>query len=376
MRARRSTVVAIALAGVVVVGLVWLVRPTGSGTSLDPRGTDAVGTAAMLRLVEQLGAEVDIAAEVPADDQTRTLVVLADRLDDTVRDRVLGRVRDGDRLVLFDPTSPLNPVPITQQLVTDTFGVLGRAPDCPLLDGIADRVESARWVVLDPGPDATASCFSVADGWGLAVQPLGRGEVAVTGAVDALVNRTIGEADHAALAAALLAPEGAGRVTVLWDATIGGDTALLDLLPRRVVVALWLLGAAAVVYALGRARRLGPPVPERLPVRVPASELALAIGELLGAHGHRDAAASRLRADLRREVARAVHAPADTPPDVLVELVAERAATDLDVDGLRVALLDAPVRDDDTLVAVTAALARVRARVRRPATPGPGDTPQ
>ena len=65
--------------------------------------------------------------------------------------------------------------------------------------------------------------------------------------------------------------------------------------------------------------RLGPPVAERLPVRVPASELALAIGDLLGRHGHRDAAAARLRADLRVEVARALHVPVDTPPDVLVD---------------------------------------------------------
>jgi hypothetical protein len=107
-------------------------------------------------------------------------------------------------------------------------------------------------------------------------------------------------------------------------------------------------------------------------VRVPASELALAIGDLLGRHGHRRDAADRLRGDLRREVARALHVPADTPPDVLVELLAERVPGDLDADGLRAALLDGPVPDDDALVAVAASLARVRARVR---TPGAGSDP-
>ena len=376
MRGRRSTIVAAALALLVVAGMVWLVRPGGSGVSLDPRGTGPTGTAAMLRMVERLGADVEITDAPPAAGEAGTIVVLADRLDDDTRDAVAARVRDGARLVLFDPGSPLAPAPVSQELVTDTFGVLGREPACGLLDGVADRVESARWVVFGDAAGVTDRCFPVGDGEGLVVAEVGAGEVLATGAVDALVNESITEADHARLAAALLVPEGTGRVTVVWDARIGqGDTALLDLLPGGVRRALWLLAGAAAVYALVRARRLGPPVAERLPVRVPASELALAIGDLLGRHGHRDAAAARLRADLRVEVARALHVPVDTPPDVLVELLAERGGHDLDQAGLRAALLDGPVPDDDTLVAVASALARVRQRVRRPAGSAGGGAP-
>lgn len=370
MRVRRSTVVALAVGAVVLVVLVWLTRPSGQGTPLDPRGTGPTGTAAMLELVERLGADVTIAAEPPVEAGPQTLVVLVDRFDDQARQRIEARVRDGDRLVLFDPASPLNPVPVTEQLFTDTFGVLGREPSCPLLDGVADRVESARWSVLDPGDDATAACYPVGDGVGLVVRPSGDGEVAVTGAVDALVNRTVADAAHARLAAALLAPQGGGEVVVLWDVEVGGDTALLDLLPVGVTRAFWVLLAAAALYAVARARRLGPPVAEGLDVRVPASELVLAIGDLLGRHGHREAAAARLRDDLRHEVVRALHVPRDTPPELLVELLSARLDDDLDTDGLRRALLDGPVPDDDALVAVTAALARVRATVRRPGAAG------
>lgn len=368
MRGRRGTLVAAGLALLVVVVLVWLVRPTGEGVPLDPRGTGPTGTAAMFRLAEQLGAQVTVASGAPDEGPPGTIVVLADRLDEPTREQVRERVRAGARLVLLDPASPLNPVPVQGQLVTDTFGVLGREPGCALLQGYADRVESARWVVLGAPHDATARCFPVGDGDGLVAAPLGEGEVVVTGAVDALVNRELGEADHAQLATALLAPEGGGRVTVVWDAEVGGDTPLLSLLPDGAAEALWLLGAGAVVLALSRARRHGPPVAERLPVRVPASELALAIGDLLGRGGHRDAAAARLRQDLRVEVAHALHLPPDTPPDVLVELLSERLqADDLDPAGLRAALLDGPVADDEALVAVASALARVRSRVRRPA---------
>lgn len=373
MTARRSTILAVVAAVLLLGGVIWLARPTADGVALDPRGTGARGTAAMFRVVEQVGADVEIAAELPAGTD-QTIVVLADRLDDAQRDQVRERVRDGARLVLFDPFSPLSPAEVQGMLATDLLGVLGKEPRCDLLDGMADRVESARWAVLT-APDATRRCFPVGEGHGLVVVPMGEGEVVVTGAVDALVNRELDDADHGQLAVALLAPSGDGRVTVLWDARIGsGDVALLDLVPASAKRAFWVLVAAAVLYALVRARRLGRPVAERLPVRVPASELALAIGDLLGHGRHRDAAAGRLRADLRREVALALHLPVDTPPDVLVEVLAERAGDGLDRQGLGVALLDGPVPDDASLVAVTAALARVRSQVRAPTArpPEPG----
>lgn len=372
MTRRRSTVVAVAVGVLVLAGLVWLLRPTPSGTPLDPRGTDAVGTAAMVRLVERLGATVEVTDTVP-DGPDQVLVVLVDRLDDGQREAVRQRVEDGARLVLLDPRSPLSPVEPSGLLVTDLVGAVGEAPNCPLLDGYVDRVESARWTVFEPTTATSARCFPVEGGFGLLVQPQGDGEVVVTGVADALVNREIGQAHHARLAAALLQPDEVGRVTVVWDATVGGgDTELLDLVPGSLRTAFWVLVVGLVLYALARARRLGRPVAEELPVRVPASELALSIGELLARHGHRDAAAARLRADLRQEVATALHVPRDTPPDVLAELLAERAGDDLDRAGLHTALVDAPVPDDESLVAVTAALARVRRRLRATAGAGAG----
>lgn len=371
MTRRRSTVVAVAVGVLVLAGLVWLLRPTTSGTPLDPRGTDAVGTAAMVRLAERLGATVEVTDAVP-DGSDQVLVVLVDRLDDDQRDAVRQRVEDGARLVLLDPRSPLSPVEPSGLLVTDLVGAVGESPNCPLLDGYIDRVESARWTVLEPTSATTDRCFPVEGGFGLLVQSQGDGEVVVTGVADALVNREIGQAHHARLAAALLQPDEVGRVTVVWDATVGGDTELLDLVPGSLRTAFWVLVVGLVLYALARARRLGRPVAEELPVRVPASELALSIGELLARHGHRDAAAARLRADLRQEVATALHVPRDTPPDVLAELLAERAGDDLDRAGVHTALVDAPVPDDEALVAVTAALARVRRRLRATAGAGAG----
>lgn len=352
----RTRIIGSVLVVVVLAAIVWVARPGVSGTPLDPRGTDQVGTAAIIETVRELGTPVDITGRVP--DDATTIVVLADRLDEQVRDDIRAHVRAGGRLVLLDPGSPLNPLEPQDGFVVPTAATLDAS--CPLLDNVAPTVHSDRWLPLAAPPEAVAQCYPVDGQHGLVIVPVGDGEIAVTGAADALVNREIATNDHAQLAVALLAPEPGQPVAVVWDATVGaGDVALFDLLPDGVVRGFWILVVAAVVGAIAVGRRHGPPVPERLPVRVPASELVLAIGELLGRGGHRDAAAARLRADLRDEVAHLLHVGPDTDAEVLVELVTRRIAT-VDQDEVRTALLDAPVPNDAALLAVTVAIGTVR----------------
>lgn len=360
---KRSTLIALAAGVLVLAAAVWFTRPVGDGVPLDPRGTDPTGTAALMRTIDRLGADVTITGEVPTSSDV-VLVVLADRLGDEARQEVGMLVERGARLVLFDPRSDLNPVAAGPVMFTDLFGPLAQPAECELFRGVADRVASSRWTPLTADASTTSACFPIEEGVGLVVQQVGQGEVVVTSAVDALINREVSTGDHAAFGVALLAPEANEQVVVLWDAVIGGgDQALLDLVPDGPRRAFWVAMLGVVLYVMYRARRLGLPVAERMPVRVPASELALSIGDLLARHGHRDAAAARLREDLRGEVAAALHLPVDTPPDVLVELVAQRVGDDLDPAGIRLALLDGPVPDDDALVRVTGALARVRARL-------------
>jgi hypothetical protein len=251
--------------------------PSGDDAPLDPRSRGPRGAAAVLAVLQELGADVRISGEVPADTAGVTVLVLQDRLTPEIQQALGEWVLAGGRLVLTDPMSPLNPVPVTEQLITDMFGAIGRAPRCDLLDGFVENVESARWMVLDVPPEA-AACFPVGTGHGLVVMPAGAGEIAVTGVADAFTNANLGRASHGRLAAGLLAPDGQGEVVVLWDAALGGgDTPLLSLLPAGVVTAAWVLGAAVVVFALARARRVGQPVHERMPVRVPGSELVVAL---------------------------------------------------------------------------------------------------
>jgi hypothetical protein len=346
------------------VGLFVLV-PTDDDTALDPRSRGPRGTAALREVLTELGASVQVTAEVPGDVADVTVWLPADRLSDPTRAQLDAWVRRGGRLVLTDPASPLNPAPALGQLVTDTFGAVGRSPDCDLLDGFVTEVESSRWVQLD-ADEARVTCFGDgAQAASLVVVDVGDGEVVVTGAVDALTNAALGKASNGRFGVALLAPSGTGDVEVLWDASLGGgDTPLLSLLPDGLILGAWVAAAAVVVFAWSRARRVGAPVTERVPVRVPGSELVLAIGELLERHGHRDAAAVRLRDDLRGDVAVALSLPRDTPADVLAEVVVDRVAPDLDPAAVAGILTDGPVADDDAFAALAAASARLRRRLR------------
>ncbi len=353
--------VTLALVVVVLGGLAWLLAPQGPGVPLSPRDTSSVGTAGLVALLDELGVDVAITATPPAD-AGAVLVVLSDRLEDQ-RDDIRGFVERGGRLVLVDPQSPLNPFEVVDVLVTDLFGATSATASCDLLDGVADEAEADAWLALAPTPDATVACYPVGRGFGLVAAPMGAGEVVVLGAPGVVVNGAIGAADHARLAVAIIAPTGQERVEILWDATIGaGDVELLDLVPRRARLAFWILVAAAGVYAVARARRVGAPVAEDLPVRVPGSELVLAIGDLLARHGHRDAAAARLRSDLRRDLAAVLHVAHDTPADVLVELASHRLGVDRGT--LVTAILDAPTANDDALLAVGRAAAATRAATR------------
>lgn len=362
---RRATLWTWIIGGGLFAVLVWLAWPADSGIPLDPRSTGATGTAGILAALEDLGADVSITGRAP-ETTGPVVVVFDDHLTDQQRFELSDWVERGGRLVLFDPVSPLNPVSDYERFLTDQFGAIDVPPGCELLDEYVPEVRSEGWLIMQPTAGTTESCFVVGDGYGLLVEEVGEGQIVITGVTDALLNVNIRDRGHARLAAALFTPEGAdGVVEVLWDdpdgpRTIGGDVALLDLAPTGARAAGGLLIAAALVYALSRARRHGQPVEEELAVRVPGSELALAIGDLLQRHGQVDAAARRLRADARAEAARALALPADVPPDVLVEVLAARYA---DLEGAAVTLLDRPVDDDEELQQVAAAIARLRRRL-------------
>lgn len=363
----RGLLLAVAVVAVAVLGLWWLGEPS-SDTPLDPRSHDPGGTSALVALLRELDASVEIDRGQPASG-TDVALVLADRFDAAGRDDLEAWVREGGVLVVSDPDSPFAP-PVagfgdplggaagtTVELEADVcdFG--------PLDEGLDTIAVYGGPAIYEVGPD-DESCFGDGDMAYVVASEMGEGWVVALGGSGILVNRTLDEQDNAPVAAALLAPREGTRVAVL-DPSVpagrDGDDSLTDLVPDGVWRALVQLGVAFLVYALWRSRRLGQPVDEPQPVKVAGSELVSAVGGLLERSKSPQHAADVLRADLRRDLAAQLGLEPGASPEQLARAVAAR--TGLDDARLQAALGPGPVADGDALLAVVRLIDYVRKEV-------------
>lgn len=242
-------------------------------------------------------------------------------------------------------------------------------------------------------------------------------EVLLVGATDPFRNDRIGEAGNAALATGLLARHG----LVIWvdvhareprpqppppefrlpeyqrdevDRTSTGYPTV-DAFPAQLWVVVVLLLGAGLLLALAAARRLGPPVPEPLPVVVPAAEAVTGRGRLYRRIRARPASLATLRAAAVARLARAID-PFARAPDYGLDVAGPRreafvrtiaARSGLPEDTVATVLFGPTPTDDEGLVAAVADLDRLVAAVLRPPgtrsdrssaqnrTPEPGGSP-
>ncbi|WP_320782692.1 DUF4350 domain-containing protein [Streptomyces sp. CRN 30] len=196
------------------------------------------------------------------------------------------------------------------------------------------------------------------------------GDTIVLGAPDILLNDRLDEHGNASLALQLLG----SRPHLVWYLPSLSDTAAPDDEPRDLFDLLpsgWLWGTlqlfvAAAVAALWRARRLGPLVPERLPVAVRASETVEGRARLYRKAKARDRAATALRSTTRTRLAPLVGVPvaqAHTPEALLPAL-----SSHLHGDGqpLHDLLFGPPPGDDAALITLADRLDALERQVRRP----------
>jgi hypothetical protein len=336
---------ALAVAAVAVAAVV-APRPD-TGLPLDPASTGPDGTAALSDVLTGLDRSVQV-VEPDASLDAPVVLVLRDQFTEDERDRLEDHVEAGARLVLADPSSPLAP---------DTAGtlslpaVLRRSCDLGALDG-ARQVRPSGGALLEVPDDATG-CYTDGDAAWLVAQPRGDGAVVTLGDAGPLTNAQLLRADHAVLAARLLTPRDADRVTVVAPvvrAAGEGDAAgLVDLIGDGVrAFGLQLLVAFLVVVAW-RARRLGRPLTEPAPVRLSASDLTAAYGDLLARHDARAEALRSIRDDTRRRLARGLGLPTSAEPHAVARRVAERTGAST---GQVAAVLEPPdPGTDGTLLA-------------------------
>ncbi|MFJ4892144.1 DUF4350 domain-containing protein [Streptomyces sp. NPDC088788] len=374
----RTRGVVLALVVLLVAAVVIaVVRSDARHGRLDPRSADPLGSRAVAELLADQGVSTRVVttlgqARAAAGPDATLLIAAPDLL--TKRQQTLlhtATANSGGRTVLVAPGRPsvgtLAPGVSADPAVSFDSTL---SPDCTL--PAARRAGSAdtggvRYTTTAPDADA---CYP-SDGrptlLRLPARP-GNGDTVVLGAPDILSNERLDEQGNASLALQLLG----SRSHLVWylpslsdtSATDAGDRSFFDLLPSGWLWGTLQLFVAAALAALWRARRLGPLVPERLPVAIRASETAEGRARLYRKANARDRAAAALRSTTHTRLAPLVGVPpaqAHAPEALLPALSAH-----LDGDGqaLHQLLFGPPPHDDAALVSLADQLDALAREVR------------
>ena len=362
-RARRIAWVVVAAMVVVATALV-VGSPGPSGPALNPRSASPDGTKALALLLNALGAHVELGPTVPSASDGVALV-LQDHLNDADRSRLNAWVNRGGRLVITDPFSNVAGVTPDQSTRDRIFGgriPLAGGPECaiPALSSVGG-VNLEGNILLHAVPDQTG-CYPAGSGFALVVRDQGEGTVVVIGGPAMWENANLGHADNSVLAASLLAPTPGTNVTFVGESRFGGgNKSLLSLISPRIKEAFWGLLAAFVLLVLWKARRLGKPVVEELPVELAGSGLVAATGNLFQESRQRSHAASILRTDLKQLMVDRMGIDPRLSDESAAQVVSSR--TGIPLERMEAAFLGPPPRSDDELVALAVSLGEIREEV-------------
>ncbi|MFI5685601.1 DUF4350 domain-containing protein [Streptomyces sp. NPDC051636] len=365
------------LAGAVAIAVV---RSDARHGELDPRSADPYGSRAVAGLLAQQGVSTRVVATLDearaaAGPNTTLLVAVPDLLTHRQQTELRSATaHSGGRTVLVAAGSwsveRLAPG-VTADPATSHDSTL--APDCDLpaarRAGTADT-GGIRYTTTHLDAD---SCYPSERLATLLRVPAasGGGDTVVLGAPDILYNDRLDEQGNASLALQLLG----SRPHLVWylpslsdaSATDSGDQkGFFDLLPSGWLWGTLQLFVAAALAALWRARRLGPLVPERLPVAIRASETVEGRARLYRKANARDRAAAALRSTTRTRLAPLVGVPvaqAHAPEALLPALSAHLHG---DGQSLHSLLFGPPPGDDAALIELSDQLDALEREVRRP----------
>ncbi|WP_172387838.1 DUF4350 domain-containing protein [Streptomyces sp. MNP-20] len=374
----------IALALVVLLAAAIAIAAVRSGAQhgrLDPRSADPYGSRAVAELLDDRGVSTRVVttteeARSAAGPDTTLLVATPDLLTERQQSRLHAATKDsGGRTVLVAPNT-LSVSTLAPGVTADSARSLDStlSPGCSLpaarRAGTAD-VGGNRYETLVPDAD---SCYS-SDGLpsllrlpATAASGDTKGDTVVLGAPDILYNDRLDEHGNASLALQLLGsrPHLVWYLPSLADDAVddSADEGFFDLIPSGWLWGTLQLAVAAALAALWRARRLGPLVPEKLPVAIRASEAVEGRARLYRKADARDRAATALRSATRTRLAPLVGVPtarAHSPEALLPALTSRLRTPGRDLHPL---LFGPPPGDDAGLIALADQLDALESEVR------------
>lgn len=352
----------LALAGLLLVGgLVLVLVAPRPGRDLDPESAAKNGSKALAQVLRSYGVSVSrtsqLAVAAAVDGSTAVVVVAP---DDYAPSQLATLVSGPARVVLLAPDPGALAVDPALQISSQTGAA--PVPGCTAPGALAaGRVEfPASAMTYSSSAAGSIDCYDGA----LVID----GRLAVLGSADLLRNDALDGRGVAALDVNVLtADRTLDRVVWLLPGTDSagpGAPTLWQLFPAGAHRAFVWAIAIGVVLVIWRARRLGPPVAEPLPVIVRAAEVVEGHGRLYRRAGARQRAANALRAGTAHRLARHVGLPRSAAPGDVAALV---AAT-IGHDRTRVRfLLEGPAPDDDAaLVELARALHELEAAAGLP----------
>ncbi|QCD56273.1 DUF4350 domain-containing protein [Streptomyces hawaiiensis] len=373
----------IALALVVLVAgavAIAVIRSDARHGELDPRSADPGGSRAVAELLADRGVDTRVVTTLneaagAAGPDTTLLVAAPDLLTRSQQTRLHNAFADSSGRTVLVASGSASIERLAPGVTADPATSLDStlSPDCTLpaarRAGTADT-GGVRYTTTHLGADECypserlATLLRIPDG-------TGDGDTIALGAPDILLNDHLDEQGNASLALQLLGsrPHLVWYLPSLSDTSATGpddERSFFDLLPSG-----WLWGTlqlfiAAALAALWRARRLGPLVPEKLPVAIRASETAEGRARLYRKTDARDRAADALRSTTRTRLAPLVGVPvtqAHTPEVLLPALSAHLHGDGQDQHTL---LFGPPPSDDAALIALADRLDALEREVRRP----------
>lgn len=377
---------------VVAIGLgVFLTTRVPASVAFDVDSSSPDGWKAIRLLLEDRGVRVDqVSAEVlrvgglELGDRD-AVVMAAPSVATTQQVEYLEVLAEGGGTVLFGET-PLGVDDAMISAVTEAQFLQGRTlvdePPLPVGSGVCEIEALVGLGPIDAAfsfPIETVgferACYTEDGGAYIVERDQGAGRVVALASPMLWVNARLqpnkeegGEPlANGATAVQLLGD--ASRVTFVdpvptGGTVLGGSQDPLTLLPLPVKLALAQLVGAFVLYLWCRSRRLGPPIPERLPVEIAGSELVVAVGDLLRRRGNPQRAAATVRDDTRRVLSERLGLGPHAAPSALVQLVAARTGREPAAVGA--ALYDdpaQPVASAESLVTLVRTLDTIRQEV-------------
>ncbi|MFJ4688288.1 DUF4350 domain-containing protein [Streptomyces sp. NPDC088789] len=369
--------VALLIAGALAIALV---QSSAHHGALDPRSADPGGSRAVAELLAERGVTSRVVttldeARAATGPDTTLLVATPDRLTPTQQSRLHeATTGSGGRTVLVAAGSPsvdrLAPG-VYVDPVTSFDATLD--PGCALPDarraGAADT-GGLRYSTTQADADACYPSERLATL--LRLPGSSGGDTVLLGAPDILLNDRLDQQGNASLALQLLGsrPHVTWYLPSLSDSTATGsgddEQSFVELLPSGWLWGTLQLFVAAALAALWRARRLGPLVPEKLPVAIRASETVEGRARLYRKANARDRAAAALRSTTRTRLAPLVGLPVARAhtPEALLPALSPRIHGD--GQDLHTLLFGPPPGDDAALIALADRLDALESEVRRP----------